>query len=242
MPGFDFPPWVASDGREEDERTARNLSLQWLCEPPESGSWLQRVDGRLCLCRRDTAPFHVDLESERVRSAGRKDALPRAIGLHRRSGLDVVDGTAGWGTDAATLARLGAEVIAVERHPALFALLADGLTRVEAEWSHRLSLRLGEAGELLQEPGRAPGVILLDPMFPDRGGSQVRKGAQILRQLARLPTDDESRELLALAREAAGRVVVKRHRHAPPLADAPPSFTVEGQRVRFDVYLAPTES
>jgi hypothetical protein len=45
--------------------------------------------------------------------------------------------------------------------------------------------------------------------------------------------------LFAAARAAAReRVVVKRDAKAPPLAPGP-SFAVDGERVRFDVYLAP---
>ncbi len=68
--------------------------------------------------------------------------------------------------------------------------------------------------------------------------AQVKKESQALRALAGPPTDTTA--LFAAAQAAAlERVVCKRHPDAPPIGGKP-SFAIEGERVRFDVYLTGT--
>ena len=80
-------------------------------------------------------------------------------------------------------------------------------------------------------------VVLLDPMFPTQGRAQVKKEMQVCRLLAGQPGSQDVlvHRAFVAARE---RVVVKRHPHEQPLAGAP-SFSIDGERVRFDVYLKP---
>lgn len=85
------------------------------------------------------------------------------------------------------------------------------------------------------EADARPQVVYLDPMFEETGRAQVKKPMQACRALAGPPHDAPT--LLRIARTVATeRVVVKRHPHHAPLADAP-SHTVPSGRVRFDVYL-----
>lgn len=71
-------------------------------------------------------------------------------------------------------------------------------------------------------------------MFDDTGSAQAKE-MQACRALAS-PADD-AEDLLRAARQVARqRVVVKRHPHLPPIAPDV-SFRVDGNRVRFDVYL-----
>lgn len=174
---------------------------------------------------------------------GMGQAIARAVGLKHRSQLLIADLTAGLGEDAFVLAGLGARVVMVERHPVVAALLEDGLRRARQEAQNadiraaveRLSLVIADAREWLVAADPLD-VIYLDPMFPERHKSAlVRKEMQVLQRL--VGADADCDELLGLALERARyRVVVKRARHAPPLAGLEPNFSVAGKTTRFDVY------
>src|SRR5690606_10700841 len=79
-------------------------------------------------------------------------------------------------------------------------------------------------------------VIYLDPMFPERKKSAaVKKDMILLQQLA--GDDPDSDELFLQAMKAeAHRVVVKRPRIAPWLANQKPPLVFEGKSSRYDVY------
>ncbi|MCU0863038.1 MAG: class I SAM-dependent methyltransferase [Planctomycetes bacterium] len=206
---------------------------------------LARMAGRLTLCApRDQGGLEVDLElrfgplAQRLHSCRRSDPLPRACGLGRRAEpLTVIDAMAGLCRDAMVLSQLGCLVTAIERVPALAMLGHDA---VEPTWlAPRMAVISAPAETWLQEHAAdaRPDVIYLDPMFATAGTAQVKKDMQICRLLAGPP--DDPLPLLALARQlATDRVVVKRHHGAPPLLDGV-STAVEGERVRFDVYLKP---
>jgi len=172
----------------------------------------------------------------RLRTARRSDPLPRAIGLPRRQEPPtVLDATAGLCRDAMVLAQLGCRVIAVEQLPALAMLAAEAIGH--ANFGGRLEVVCADAIDYLRALpiAAAPAVVYLDPMFAAAGRAQVKKEMQICRALAGAPEDAEA--LFAAARAVAReRVVVKRHRDLPPLGEDV-SFTVESERIRFDVYL-----
>jgi len=173
------------------------------------------------------------------------DPLLRAVGRWR----EVIDATAGLGGDAGTLAAAGRQVTLVERHPVLAAVLDDALRcwrDAGVVAASRMRLVVADARAVLAS-ARAD-VVFLDPMYPERVGgdrarerSQARKAeaARLLRLLA--GDDGDQGELLRIARRAARhRVVVKRPRHAPPLAGRPPNGALSGRTVRYDLY-APEE-
>jgi 16S rRNA (guanine1516-N2)-methyltransferase len=172
----------------------------------------------------------------------RREALARACGLGRLESPEIIDATAGLGRDSALLAVLGARVTAIERHPLVAALLRDALARgvgdrVLGEHLGRITVVEADAVDWLRmQPEACADVVYLDPMFADAGTAAVTKEMQLLREL--LGPSPTSEALLQVARERARRrVVVKRHRHAPALADQVPSFSLTGRSTRFDVYL-----
>lgn len=173
---------------------------------------------------------------QRLRTSRPNDPLPRACGLHRRtSPTSLLDATAGLGRDAMVLADLGVHVVATERIPALAFLLAD--TAQHVRWRGSLTVVAGSAESWLGtcDPTARPHVVYLDPMFSDPGKAQVKKEMQICRLLAGPPEDPKP--LFELARAVAReRVVVKRHHGEEPIAEGR-SFQVDGERIRFDVYL-----
>jgi 16S rRNA (guanine1516-N2)-methyltransferase len=158
----------------------------------------------------------------------------------------VVDATAGPGRDAFVLASLGADVLLIERVPAIFALLKDGLARALADAdtraiAERMHLVLGDAihqlEALVARTPVAPQVVHLDPMFPHRDKSAlVKKEMRLFRQLA--GDDQDAPRLLEAALDVAThRVVVKRPRGAPPIEGPPPRHVLEGKTSRYDLYV-----
>jgi len=188
----------------------------------------------------------------RLYGGGKAQAIAKAVGVRERAGLRVADLTAGMGGDAFALAGLGCELILVERHPVVAALLADGLRRAAAaaemaeEGSDdglaavvgRITLVEADARRWLADLAgeQRPDVIYLDPMFPERRKSaQVNKAMQVFHQL--VGADNDADDLLPLALEKARhRVVIKRPSHAPWLEGRKPSYALEGKAVRFDIH------
>lgn len=181
-----------------------------------------------------------------ARAGPRAEPLARAAGLRRGESLRVLDATAGLGRDASLLAWLGAEVLAIERHPVVAALLQDALARAarDARVGPALVARLhvlhAEAHSVLTDASRPPpDVVLLDPMYPTAGRHAApRKELALLRQL--VGADEDAAELLDLALSVARRrVVVKRPVQAPPLGGREPHHRLPGASTRFDVHLVP---
>ena len=176
-----------------------------------------------------------------------RELLLRAVigrGNHRPS---ILDATGGLGRDSFLLAAAGCQVQIVEREPVLAALLTDALQRAllhpkTAAIAARMSLHLGDAVVYLQEMNKKKQqieVIYLDPMFPERRKSAlVKKEAQILQLLAGPSSFEADKELLTAAMIVGQRIVVKRPRKAPFLAELQPSHSLLGKTVRFDVYLS----
>lgn len=175
---------------------------------------------------------------------GRNQPLARAAGLKHGATPTVADATAGLGRDAFVLAGLGCAVCLVERSPVIAALLRDGLRRAAADpdigpWlTERCHLIVADGRDYLcgLAADQRPEVVYLDPMYPQRRKAALAgKDMRLLRQLA--GDDDDAPALLAVALTCAQRrVVVKRPRHAPPLAGPLPGFQIIAPHTRFDVY------
>jgi 16S rRNA (guanine1516-N2)-methyltransferase len=219
--------------------------------PADRFTFLLTVTSRRLELREATGrgrPLYVDFcggtVGYRRRAAGsRRQPLARAIGICGEPPR-VFDATAGLGRDSFLLACLGCQVTVVERSPILGVLLRDGLDRAAtsldpklAAIAGRMSLTFGDARRILADvPNDAtPDVVYLDPMYPPKTKSALaKKEMRICRRL--VGDDPDAGELLGVARTVARRrVVVKRYRHAPPLA---PDVTTEyrGRVVRYDVY------
>jgi 16S rRNA (guanine1516-N2)-methyltransferase len=215
------------------------------------GARLGEHEGRLELRfehRPDWAPLSADwlgTEQRRRIQAGRKQLMARALGLHKKNGLSIIDATAGFGRDGFTMAALGAQVTLVERQPEIAALLRDACARAAASAEAALSAAAARC-RIVQADARswlrtqAPRVdaVHLDPMYPDDGKSALpQKALQAIRALA--GDDRDADELLdAALASGASRVVVKRPSKAPWLAGRAPTLTFSGTQARYDVYLA----
>lgn len=170
------------------------------------------------------------------RQEGKKQGLVRAC--KPALGLKIIDATAGWGRDAAVLASFGAEVLMLERHPVMAALLADALARQEEQDKQQLKLSLHACNTtsfLKQLPvTEYPDVIYIDPMHPERSKSAlVKKDMQALQQM--IGVDEDALELIETAvTRVKQRVVVKWPQKIKPLL--PANASIEGKTVRFDIY------
>lgn len=187
------------------------------------------------------APLRLDFSlgatATRLRQAGRKQPLARAVGLKPGVVPKVVDATAGLGRDGAVLAQLGCEVLMIERSAVMALLLRDGLLRTApAPVAERVSVLQGDARHELAQLARDADVIYLDPMYPHRSKSAlVKKEMRMVRDL--VGDDPDAGDLLAAAlASGARRVAVKRPGGAPTLPGPAPLGCVEGPNTRYDLY------
>lgn len=256
-PGSAVVVCADSSRRGEAIALARRLDLGLVEHPPRVPNRLAFVLTPERLQLQATGPdapgavyadFVAGATARRGRRAAQADeALVRAAGAGHGRRPTVIDATAGLGRDAWLLASLGCQVTLVERHPAVAALLADGLARAAADpgaapVAARLQLHARDALGLLAE-ARAD-TVLVDPMHPPRRGSAaVKKEMRLLRDLVG-PDTDSDRLLAAAIGAARRRVAVKRPRGAAALLGPRPSGSIAGRSTRFDIYAgqAPTAS
>ncbi len=174
---------------------------------------------------------------------GKSQAIAKAVGIKSGAKPRVIDGTAGLGKDAFVLASLGCDVLLVERHPVVRALLDDGLIRAFEDseigpWM-RERMTLSDASHINQLTGEAfaADVVYLDPMYPHREKSAlVKKDMRAFQSL--VGSDLDADELLNPAKRlAAKRVVVKRPDYAEPLAQQKPTLAMPTKKNRFDIYV-----
>ena len=174
---------------------------------------------------------------------GRGQPVAKAVGLRGDYLPRVLDCTAGQGRDAFVLASLGCTVTLLERSPVAFLLLQDGLRRAQehadtAQIVARMHLESGDAiGWLNEHTTQEFDVVYLDPMFPEPD-KRAKSKKEMAAFQALIGGDIDADALLAPARKLAKkRVIVKRPRHAPWLAEEKPNFVFEGESTRFDGYL-----
>lgn len=168
--------------------------------------------------------------ARRMRQGG--EMLARACGAAK--GVSVVDATAGLGRDSVLLAAAGAQVEAVEQHPALAWWLGQNLELVQP--SPRVRVHPMAAEDFLQH--HRSDVIYLDPMFPHKTKSAaVGAESRVLQAFAPPPSDQDEQALLDAAWQACEyRVVVKRPIKAGYLAGRDPVASLKGKAIRFDIY------
>lgn len=230
------------------QNLASKLALPYVnAEEIKVYSWVLICDaGRLSLRFPGAAkPFTVDFTQpaylHRLKQTSiAREPLARAVGLKSGSYLKVIDGTAGWGTDAMLLARLGARVTALERSSIVAALLTNGLQRAKqmpffAELD--ISLNVIDTQDFLLHSVTQDAVLYLDPMFPERpNNALVKKPLQLLQNLLEENLVEVDELMNTALNTAYNRIVVKRPVWADSLIKIP-NFSVPAGMIRFDVYL-----
>ncbi|PIE55997.1 MAG: rRNA methyltransferase [Desulfobulbus propionicus] len=168
----------------------------------------------------------------------RAERLIQAVRISKQPPTSVIDATAGLGRDGFLLAAAGSQVLLVERHPVVAALLQDGLTRAANDPRTRtICAAITVATGNFQKILTSAEVVYLDPMFPEkRGTAKVKKELQMLQYV--IGPEAEDPELLDHAMDLAQtKVVVKRPLLGKPLNGCQPSYSLAGKTTRFDIYL-----
>ncbi|WP_286237187.1 class I SAM-dependent methyltransferase [Neptuniibacter halophilus] len=199
--------------------------------------------------RKAPGPTLVDFVSGAVAhrrqfGGGTGQMIAKAVGIKGGIRPAVLDATAGLGKDAFVLATLGCEMTLLERSPVIHALLEDGLERAAlvmdvAPIVEQITLHHADSIQWMQEQASAGieyPVVYLDPMFPHNDKSAlVKKEMRAFRPV--VGDDLDADQLLDAALAIAhNRVVVKRPRKAPFLADRAPSLQFQGKSSRYDIY------
>ena len=226
---------------------------------PETAVYLRYDAHGLCLCQQgEKGVVQVDFASgaaQHRRTQGGGELIAKAVQYTARP--VVWDATGGLGRDSFVLASLNLAVHTFEQHPAVFALLQDGLHRAAqspeiAAIAARITLHQDNAAALMPtlaaQIGR-PDVVYLDPMYPERQKSAaVKKEMAYFHALMEQPENERSEfrrsqnandaALFQAARAIAQkRIVVKRPRLGEFLCGEKPAYQYAGKSTRFDVYL-----
>ncbi|MFW1677987.1 class I SAM-dependent methyltransferase [Pontibacter sp. JAM-7] len=239
---------------EQARQLADQLSLPLVNDTSEFDLLLEVLPQGLQLQplgKKVPGPTRVDFVSGSVAhrrqfGGGKGQMIAKAVGIKGGVRPEVLDATAGLGKDAFVLATLGCEVTLLERAPVVHALLADGLWRANQaddmalrEITARMQLVSADSLSWMQAEakcGKRFAVVYLDPMFPHNDKTAlVKKEMRTFRPV--VGDDLDADGLLAAALQIAShRVVVKRPRKAPFLAQQTPSFQLEGKSSRYDIY------
>lgn len=227
---------------------AMQLHLPCINTIDETFSFILSVDPNglslIQAAKSSPGPIRIDFTKGKAlhrRCMQQKELLAKAIGITSKYKPTVIDATAGFGTDTVVLASFGCQVIALERHPIVAALLQDAINRALNntelnEITQKITLLHRDSFDYLESLTDNIEIVYLDPMFPVRKKSAlVKKEMRALQQL--LDDKEDASALLKIAiKKAKKRVIVKRPRLAPFLANLKPDFQIKGKSVRFDVY------
>lgn len=185
-------------------------------------------------------PIAPDFQWERWkkrRQEGGKQALIKAC--KPKPGMRIIDATAGWGRDSALLASFGAQVLMLERSAVMHCLLQDALERQDDSAKQHLTMTVLKADAIAYlsqcSKEKAPDLIYLDPMHPEREKSaSVKQDLQLLQAL--IGEDQDVVQLLIQARRVArSKVVLKWPAKKPFLVE--PHYCIKGKTIQYGCYL-----
>ena len=192
----------------------------------------------------------ANLQYRQQHGGGRNEAIAKAIGIKGKESVNVLDCTAGMGTDSFVMASVGAQVTMLERSSIIAALLENALIRADqaddvdcVKICERMALIEQDAITYLRDNSAAAtqtDVVYLDPMFPHKKKSALVKKEMRAFQMLLGPDQDSELLLTAAINFAPKRIVIKRPAIAPALEnkqDILPSMAIGSKKHRFDVYL-----
>lgn len=238
----------------EQEKAAQALSLRLglpLFSAENASSVVLMVGENNCWLRRlSPAPvidWTVDFTSPEYQYSFAQrtrfnDPLSRAIGLHKKTDLRVLDMTAGLGKDALWLARCGAQVTLIERHPALAYLLEQAIEALSKDpqnvpLASRMKVFCRDSTIYLEKADAGQfDVAYYDPMFAARTKTAlVKKDMQILQLLHGEEAPNPA--LIPLTLSKIPKLIVKRAKADPILSEGV-HHQLMTKVTRFDVYVS----
>lgn len=177
---------------------------------------------------------------------GGRQAIAKAIHSKNKKNLNIIDATAGLGTDTLVLASLNCQVYAIERNIKIADLLKKRLLAAKhhvflASFIKNITIITGDSRsiipKIIQHNQFIPDVIYLDPMFPTKKKTAApNKQIQLLQSIIHEEPCEE--ELLTICLNYnRSRIVVKRPRISAYLKNIKPNFSLIGKANRFDIYL-----
>ena len=178
--------------------------------------------------------------------ANKKTLFSQAIGRKTRK---VIDATGGWLGDTLLMCSQNYQVQVLERNWLLQGFIAEACKRLSmSDWllSNQAplpSLIRMDAIDYLEQKDQEFDCVYIDPMFPPKikQSAAVRKSMQVLHEL--IGQDFDAGFLFSAAYSSnVRRIVVKRPDYADSLhlgleASKPPTETLKGKLVRYDVYI-----
>ena len=183
----------------------------------------------------------------RIHGGGNGQMIAKAVGVSGKFFPNVLDLTAGLGSDGFVLASLGCDLVMLERNPIVYQLLKNGLDTAKqasvddsdlALIINRIKCHQVNSLDYLNTltSEKYPDVIYIDPMFPSRKKSaRVKKEMQALHQI--VGADEDASEILENAlNKAIYRIVVKRPAHSDYLGMIKPNYSLEGKSTRYDIF------
>lgn len=224
---------------ESDLDFANDLAQRLNMPAEDQDAVVMVASPEICFLRRLTPPViewiidfaSVEYQQSFAARGRQKDPLARALGLHKKQDLNILDMTAGLGKDALWMAHCGATVTLIERHPALAYLLEQAIIR--ASQTH-MQVYCCAAQDYLKQAPMKFDVAYYDPMFePRKKSALVKKDMQIMQALHGDERPDPA--LITLALQHADKVVVKRAKADAPLLPNP-HHAITTTVTRFDVY------
>jgi len=207
----------------------------------------QEIDGRLSLYfPKEKESVFLDWQSDyfyhlRQKYSLRQEPLAKALGLKGDRATFVWDLTCGTGKDTLLMLAFGCKLLAFERNPVIFRLLANAHLFLEAPLKERFHLFEGDVRMFDFKNIPVPDVLYLDPMYEQAQKKRKALPRKEMRLFRLIAGDDlDAKELLSWALSYAqekkiSRVVVKRSLKLPPLLDGVTN-SYEGKSTAYDLY------
>lgn len=228
------------------ENTDRFCNVEWVRERPQTDFYLEYYDNKIVL-QKQAGPEHplfVDFveqwrEFQKQKLSAKTDLLGRACAVV--PGKKIFDLTMGLGSDSLKLVYFGADVMAMEKHPLVFELVRDAVSRfpegILLEKPLAFDPHFGDALIRAKEYVTAFEVFYIDPMFHLHNRTALpKKKMQFLNEIIGENSDEEFLPTVRFLLDHKKRVVVKRHPDAPVFGNLIPKNVYEGKKIRFEVF------
>lgn len=199
-------------------------------------------DGVLSLCDPQTpkTKLNVNFNSGGLLHRSQQhlgaEHVVKACQIKGKKTAQVLDATCGLGIDSFLLHLAGFNVEACEKHSIVYALLKDGLERLE-RYNEGMAFKVHNGDSLNMISESYYDVIYLDPMFPHNKKSAKNKlGMQLFQELYQNKPDNTQELIEKSFASNCQRVVIKRPTKAELVTTFKPTFQVIGKTCRFDAY------